>query len=246
MTGKISARLKLPVRCVDGQWEFALGGAVPVRPGAEAELVIESSQITDLGFLQRVTQRVVVQFLPLGTALAVALTPRSPDGERMLGLPTLDRLDGPFPVASRHLPSMATRFATVVLRSPAELFSTGAQPGATAGGLWLTVSGLWHCELSSPAVSFPKAYGLEPARSLNHAFTLLSEKFETHRISHTGNVFQRVFYREHDGWWRPLRQLRERAVNRAENAILASGWAEIEAALGWCRWQAGGEPSHDE
>ena len=35
MTSKIPARLKLPVRCVDGQWEFALGGAVPVSAGME-------------------------------------------------------------------------------------------------------------------------------------------------------------------------------------------------------------------
>lgn len=242
MTKKIPARLKLPVRCVDGHWEFALGGGIPVCPGAEAELVVETSQITDLDFLERVTQEVAVQFLPEGAELLVALTPRSSAGERMLKAPTLDRLDGPLPVASRHLPSASTRFATVTLRTPAELFSDGTQPDATAGGLWLTVTGLWDCELSSPAVSFPKAYGLEPARSLNHAFTRLSEKFETHRISHTGNVFQRVFYRERGGWWRPLRQLREIAIDRAENAVLASGWAAIEAALGWCRWEPGGDP----
>lgn len=234
------------MRWVDGHWEFALGGAVPVRAGAEAELVIDASQISDTDFLLRVTQEVVVPFLPVGTGLAVALTPRSREFEQMLWTPTLDRLDGPFPVASRHLPSASTRFAMVTLAEPAELFSDGPEPDATAGGLWLTVTGLWDCELNSPPVSFPKEYGLAPASSLNHAFTRLSEKFETHRISHTGNVFQRVFYREHDGWWRPLRQLRERAVNRAENAILARGWAEIEAALGWCRWESGAEPKHDE
>ena len=243
MTRKIPARLKLPVRCVDGHWEFALGGAVPACPGAEAELIIASARITDLDFLKRVTQEVAVQFLAEGTALAVALTPRSPEAARALSVPTLDRVDGPFPVASRHLPSASTRFAMVTLATPAELFSNGPQPDATAGGLWLTVTGLWDCELNSPPVSFPKEYGLAPASSLNHAFTRLSEKFETHRISHTGNVFQRVFYREHGGWWRPLRQLREIAINRAENAILASGWAAIEAALGWCRWEPGGGPS---
>ncbi len=236
MTSKIPARLKLPVRCVDGQWEFALGGAVPVRPGAEAELVIDASQIADTDFLLRVTKKVVVPFLPVGTTLAVALSPRSPEFDRMLSIPTLDRLDGPFAVASRHLPSTSTRFAMVTLAEPAELFANGPEPDATAGGLWLTVTGLWDCELNSPPVNFPKEYGLAPARSLNHAFTRLSEKFESHRISHTGNVFLRVFYCEHDGWWRPLRLLRERAVNRAENAILSSCWTAVEAAMGWCPW----------
>jgi hypothetical protein len=38
------------------------------------------------------------------------------------------------------------------------------------------------------------------AQSLNHAFTLLSTKFETERISHTGNVFAQVFFRGKMGW----------------------------------------------
>ena len=239
MTPKLPSRLKLPVRFVDGHWEFALGGGIPVRPGAEAELVIDPNLITDAHFVQRVTQKVVVQFLPEGTELLVALTPGSLTDGRLLKVPTLDRLGDPFPVASSHLPSESTRFAVVTLRKPKELFPQGLGPGATGGGLWLTVTGLWDCELNSPAVSFPKEYELDPARSLNHAFTRLSEKFETHRISHTGNVFQRVFYREENGWWRPLWQLREIAINRAENAVLASGWAVIEAALGWCRWEPG-------
>ncbi len=38
------------------------------------------------------------------------------------------------------------------------------------------------------------------ARSLKHAFTLLSTKFKTERISHTGNVFAHVFFRGKMGW----------------------------------------------
>ena len=47
------------------------------------------------------------------------------------------------------------------------------------------------------------------ARSLNHAVTLLSTRFEPKRISHTGNVFTRVFYRcTKSKDWRPLNELR--------------------------------------
>jgi len=47
------------------------------------------------------------------------------------------------------------------------------------------------------------------ARSLNHAFTLLSTKFETKRISHTGNVFTRVYCYSHTRKaWHPLDELR--------------------------------------
>lgn len=49
----------------------------------------------------------------------------------------------------------------------------------------------------------------QPARSLNHAFTLLSTRFETARISHSGNVFARAFYLTKKGW-RPLNEARGR------------------------------------
>jgi hypothetical protein len=39
-----------------------------------------------------------------------------------------------------------------------------------------------------------------PARSLNHAFTLISEHYETHRISHTANVFERAYLFRDNGW----------------------------------------------
>lgn len=41
------------------------------------------------------------------------------------------------------------------------------------------------------------------AQSLNHAYRLVSEKFEPHRRSHTGNVFEEVFVVE-DDMARPL------------------------------------------
>jgi hypothetical protein len=38
------------------------------------------------------------------------------------------------------------------------------------------------------------------AQSLNHAYTIASEEFETNRISHTANVFSRAILRESKGW----------------------------------------------
>lgn len=46
-------------------------------------------------------------------------------------------------------------------------------------------------------------------RSLNEAYTKLSEKYEPHRRGHGGNVFQKVFYLppgQHN--WQPLDELR--------------------------------------
>lgn len=41
------------------------------------------------------------------------------------------------------------------------------------------------------------------AESLNEAYTVVSSAFEPKRRSHTGNVFQTIFYLD-EGWWVPL------------------------------------------
>jgi hypothetical protein len=56
------------------------------------------------------------------------------------------------------------------------------------------------------------------AKSLNHAFTLLSQRYETRRISHSGNVFRQGFTHL-NGRWRSLDDLRFAKV--AESLLLA-------------------------
>jgi hypothetical protein len=50
------------------------------------------------------------------------------------------------------------------------------------------------------------------ASSINHAFTIVSEAYETKRLSHTGNVFERAYTRVEPGGWRTLDQLRLSAI----------------------------------
>jgi hypothetical protein len=137
-------------------------------------------------------------------------------------------------VDSWHLPSVSTQFVPVSLgpvrKTPTtEMFEED-------GGLWMVVSGLGECELFSSSVDFPEELAMESAQSLNHAFTKLSERFETHRLSHTGSVYSRVFYLESDLRWYPLEYLKSAALGRAEHAVMAAGWQAIEAQLGWCKF----------
>jgi len=63
------------------------------------------------------------------------------------------------------------------------------------------------------------------AKSLNHAYSLISTAFEPWRRSHTGNVFQKVFWHgEEQGEWRALDTLREQiqAQRRAKGSADAS------------------------
>lgn len=54
------------------------------------------------------------------------------------------------------------------------------------------------------------------ADSLNHAFTLISEAFETKRRSHSGNVFERVCAQVTAGKWQSLDELRIAAIARMQ------------------------------
>jgi hypothetical protein len=59
---------------------------------------------------------------------------------------------------------------------------------------------LLHCRCYIPSLE-------TEAKSINHAYSLISQAYEPHRISHTGNVFSKVFYK--DGpVWKPLEALR--------------------------------------
>lgn len=233
MTNPIPKRIKLPVHRVNGQWEFFYGGAVPAPDGTQAEMVIDSARITDPDFLHRVTQRVVSHCLPLGTRLMVALSIRGLTGHDVFYQPNGLGLKS-IKVNGSHLPSISTQFVPVTLgqvrRTPTtEMFEED-------GGLWMVASGLGECELFSSSVDFPEELKMENAQSLNHAFTKLSERFETHRLSHTGSVYSRVFYLESDKHWYPLEYLKSAALGRAEHAIMTAGWQAIEAQLGWCKF----------
>jgi len=50
------------------------------------------------------------------------------------------------------------------------------------------------------------------ATSVNHAFTIISEAYETERLSHTGNVFQRAYIPIGPKRWQTLDDLRISAI----------------------------------
>lgn len=213
----------IPIRRVDSRWEFFYGGDVPVRDGALGQLAIDAASITDKQFLERVTQVTEVKILEEGTALVVALSDRQvkhiePWGE----------------VAPEDVPAGATRFERVVIGPPKRSAKRLAQQGDGAkGGLWLRFKGLERSELTSSTILMPDGFLEKTATSLNHAFTLLSRAYETHRISNTGSVYRQCFYQEANQRWYPLADLRAGARVQGERALITAAWKQVEEALGW-------------
>jgi hypothetical protein len=168
-----------------------------------------------------------------GTTLLVCLTIKaeSPVPEALRGLlKSHDYFQGT--IATTYLDywnSGSIVFVEVTLGGPenkqARLFDMHR------GGLWLMTQGAAAIGLASAAVVLPAAISAKPVASLNHAYTKLSEVFETWRISHTGNIYTRVLYRERNGIWYPLDILRNKALVNQEQEIAWKLWDDFIGKL---------------
>lgn len=220
-----TAKVTVPVKRVGERWEFFYGGDVPVREGTLGELTLSADQIADEGFRQRVTKELTVKILDEGTELLVALSDRNINR----------RWAGAWP--ETNLPNASpgtTRFERIwlgpVKKNPGQLPLDAAPE---RGGLWLKLKGLERCELHGSTVQMPAGFEPPSATSLNHAFTMLSQAYEKHRISNTGNVYTRVFYQDRDKRWYPLEDLRTGVQAERERQLLSELWAQVEQMLGW-------------
>lgn len=228
-----TAKVTVPVKRIGERWEFFYGGDVPVKEGTLGELTISIDQITDKRFQTRVTQETEVKILDEGAALIVALSDRSTGGRRVGEQWTN--------VDLVHVPAGTTRFVQVTIgpakpsrvRVPRASDAEEGPNEAPRGGLWLRLKGLERSELASSTIVMPEGSAETTAVSLNHAFTMLSKVHETHRISNTGNVYDRVFYRESNSRWYPLALLRQGVQATTERKLIGDVWQQVEAALGW-------------
>lgn len=225
--------ITLPVKFVDGQWELLYGGPTGIADGTYGELRVSLQSIKDKTLRHRLTQTEAVRVLPQGTELLVALSDRSEAGAKLI-----DHIDG---VVHDWIPG-CTRYASIHLGDPSD---TSRQFDAESGGLWIRQRGVDKTDLVSGQIKLPTHLEeKEPVSSLNHACTLLSRHHERHRISHTMNVYRRVFYREEQGGkshWYPLDDLRQGVVAEAERHVIAEAWRELESKLGFRPFRGPGQ-----
>jgi hypothetical protein len=83
---------------------------------------------------------------------------------------------------------------------------------ALKANLSLQVRGDQEARLSPCLCTIPALR--HEAESLNHAFTLISEAYETKRRSHSGNVFERAYAQDERGNWQKLDELRLKAITK--------------------------------
>lgn len=218
--------IRVPVKLVDGQWELLYGGPVKVREGSIGELHLEKACFDDAKFLRALTEKRVVAVLPAGIELRVALTVKPGLGESLRA-----QLLPPDATPHDHTGGLSseTRFVAIWLGGPTEWQT---RRGEVEGGLKLWLEGMEPRSIESGRVDLPRVKDLEPVDSLNHAFTRLSEVFEPWRKAHTGSIYERVFYREGNGRWYPLKDLRDRALVAAERTVIKQLWDRVAVELG--------------
>lgn len=218
--------IRVPVKLVDGQWELLYGGPVKVKDGAFGELHLNRAHFTDNKFLKALTEKRKVAVLPSGTELRVALTIK-PDLDTALHPFLLDYQATPHDHTAKI--GGETRFVSVGLAGPTEAQRLRK---IEHGGLWLLLEGMEPRGIESGMVELPHTHQLESADSLNYAFTRLSEVFEPWRKAHTGSIYERVFYREQNDRWYPLKDLRDRALASVERQLIKELWVNVAAQFG--------------
>lgn len=193
-----SKKTVIPAVVEKGELKCFYGkGPLPeIKDGTVLEIHVDSYALMDAGQDKILSEEHTEVFLPKGQALMVRLS--------------LERIEDPnakglYELQVDFAPGYPCRFAEVRLEEALKIHLHATK----------------HASLGSAKCSLPALKG-GTARSLNHAYTLLSRHYETKRIAHGGNVFE-AFYVLRDGHWRQLKEFRKVVAERFE--------AEIEGKL---------------
>jgi hypothetical protein len=229
MPQSLEKRLRLPIRIVDGVWELEFGGPIPVKDGQLAELVVPASAITNPTLVRAMQSKSVIKILDRGARLRVYLATKEMEGVTEEQRKQLVPWEGwnleVAPTAINSWSAGPLSFFELVLGPATEKQS---QDWTMAeGGLWLILEGRKAKGLQSSQFELPSCVSAVNARSLNHAFTILSEVYEQWRISHTGNVYDRFLYQETNGKWYPLSHLRDFKLAKEEERLAHGLWRDF-------------------
>ena len=194
--------IRIPVRVgMNGQIEYFYGGDLPeIRDGTIGDLVVPAWSIADEKEASRLQQEHVVQLLPSNSAVMLLVDHRG----------TPDKLKKPLK-KEMQLSSRTSESVEVILREDLKLRLRGTKPAT------LEDATCWIPSLE------------EEAKSLNHAYRLVSEKFEPQRLSHSGNVFKVGYYFELSHTWTSLDGLRSAAEASVEMLFSRTAAKIVEA-----------------
>jgi len=169
----LEKKVRIPVRVKNGRVVQLNGDLLPkIRDDAVGELILSADNIEDSKGHDPLQVEKIYDLLPTGTAVFLGMSTGVVPPNRVWQLIAPSALKIP----------RGFLFAEVQIKEPLKMRTEETKNPAL-----------------EPCSCFILALKKE-AQSLNHAFTLFSTEFETKRISHTGNVFQRGFVKKENKW----------------------------------------------
>ncbi len=184
----------------NGALRFFYGGPLPaLAPGATVDLSVPEQSVESSFHLSLLTEQTADTLLPVGAILAAEIRFRHASERDAVA----DRYAPESVLTTRHSTDAREAAVFIILEEDLRFDLSLGKP-----------AGLTDCRCRIPAL--PAA-----ARSVNHAYTLISQHFEPHRRSHTGNVFEKVL-----AWnpkaqnWRRLADLRSGKVRALEENLI--------------------------
>jgi hypothetical protein len=194
--------IRIPVRSEKDKLYCLYGGSVPaLKDGAIGELIVLESAITDRYFVDLLQEETSTEMFAAQTSLFAQV--------KMSG-----KLAPEVIKKAKYIPTPLSEsgaagwFVEIILLDPLFLILRGTKPGE-----------LKDCQVKVPAIDGAVDSEAD-ARSINHAYTQISQLFETQRRSHTGNVFDKVFFLDGAGQIVPLDNRRKQLEADAEYSLI--------------------------
>jgi len=193
----LAKTVSIPVKIENGEVTCFYGGKLPVIDTIIGQLIVPAYSVKDKSFLEKVSTENKHDFFPMGTVFLVQLFVKN---WNMLDLKSINYLkDVRLKYNVQDL--CPGYFAEIELTNPLQILLRGTKKAI-----------LYSCSCKIPFLN-------KDAKSINHAYSLISIEFEKDRISHTGNVFQKVYYQESDMKWYPLDNKRNQLEEKYENEL---------------------------
>ena len=173
--------IRIPVRIRnDGNIEYFYGGELPeMREGTIGDLVVPEWSVADQSEVARLQQEHVVSLPDSGSEVLFAVDGRQTPAELRQHLKKVTAWG---PKKSHAGEGIIDAVEVILDKTPLQLRLRGTKPAKLQG-----------VSCSIPSLDMK-------ARSLNHAYRLVSEHFEPKRISHSGNVFELAYVNSGGRW----------------------------------------------
>lgn len=181
---KYAKKVVIRITMKDGKIEYFGEGSMPeIREGTFAELIVPACAIMDQRRVNEFSEEKKELILNRGTRLLVQIAVRRENS-----------LDNHFLHYFEHTHKTHQPLKDIRGLTDAEFVEI-----KLLDDLKITLRGTKKATLSRCKCKIPILNNVE-AYSLNHAYTLISQEFEKHRISHSGNVFKDIYYKKDDKW----------------------------------------------